>query len=113
MNLIRELVTIAPDCECIKVTYTLEGEEPVTVEVESDGTENGKNYYLLSMYIESQEQIIYFKLLSNGEDFWLLNITNEGYDPYSGTNLSSSENCPFGVYSNGDYFEAFEVEPCY
>jgi hypothetical protein len=98
-------------CESILVTYTLVGEEPVTVEVESDGTENGKNYYLLSMYIESQEQIIYFKLLSNGEDFWLLNITNEVYDPYSGTNLSSSENCPFGVYSNGDYFEAFEVEP--
>jgi hypothetical protein len=104
MNLIRELVTIAPDCECIKVTYTLEGEEPVTVEVEATSIENGKNSY--PAY--------------DGGDLTWSNIEGLGWVWYVSSDavpiyLDSDSECPFGTYTieEGSIFEAFEVEPCY
>jgi hypothetical protein len=104
MNLIRELVTIAPNCECIKVTYTLVGEEPVTVEVERYfEQENGKNLYLFD--VSEQGIVIYW----NGTS-WDLTI---GYDLQA--TLSEDTECPFGTYTieEGSIFEAFKVEPCY
>jgi hypothetical protein len=101
MNLIRELVTIQPDCECIKVTYTLVGEEPVTVEVESDGESNGKPYY---------ENITEdFSLGWDTDGFWLVT----GLANYA--TLSEDTPCPFGTYTilEGSDFESFIVEPCY
>jgi hypothetical protein len=101
MNLIRELVTIAPDCECIKVTYTLEGGEPVTVEVESSGVdENGYPFYNDFFY-----GIIYFAF---SESKWWV-------DTDQPITLSSDSKCPFGTYTieEGSPFEAFIVEPCY
>jgi hypothetical protein len=104
MNLIRELVTIAPDCECIKVTYTLEGEEPVTVEVERYfEQENGKNLYLF--YVSDGGIVIYWNSTS-----WDLTIG----DNLQAT-LSEDTPCPFGTYTieEGSIFESFIVEPCY
>jgi hypothetical protein len=53
---------LTQNCECIKVTYTLEGEEPVTVEVEK--AEDG-NYYFDGYEIEK-----------DGEE-WLVNLSCE------------------------------------
>jgi hypothetical protein len=100
MNLIRELVTIAPDCECIKVTYTLEGGEPVTVEVESSGEINNKPYYEIEI---------------SGETYILV-WTNLGYWKFQSEGLLSEDTpCPFGTYTieEGSIFSAFKVEPCY
>jgi hypothetical protein len=78
MNLIRELVTIAPDCECIKVTYTLVGEEPVTVEVENVGDE----------YTTED-----FKILKDGTD-WIVQAIEE--TPVSGCDCIKFNYTPTG-----------------
>jgi hypothetical protein len=100
MNLIRELVTIAPDCECIKVTYTLAGGEPVTVEVESRGEIDGKPYYEIE--ISGQAYILVWIVLG----YW--KFESEGL-------LSLDTPCPFGEYTilESSAFSAFKVEPCY
>jgi hypothetical protein len=106
MNLIRELVTIAPDCECIKVTYTLVGEEPVTVEVDSAGIdENGFNVYYIPWNPENPEGCTLYK---NGSQWDVLDSDLESI-------LESDTECPFGTYTieEGSIFEAFIVEPCY
>jgi hypothetical protein len=102
MNLIRELVTIAPDCECIKVTYTLVGEEPVTVEVESSGVLDGKKYYIIESLENSQLQWM------PGDNYWY-------FDYGTSPTLSEDTECPFGTYTieEESIFESFIVEPCY
>jgi hypothetical protein len=96
MNLIRELVTIAPDCECIKITYTLVGEEPVTVEVEKN--------------IDNEYNVIdLFSLILFSGAWYVRN--DDGFQ----ATLSEDTPCPFGTYTieEGSIFESFEVEPCY
>jgi len=111
MNLIRELVTIAPDCECIKVTYTLEGEDPVTVEVDVFDIANGRNRY--NLIIEG----LTFQLWWN-TTFWSLLFEEDGSDQEC-TILNEDVICPFGTYEATNYgtsgviFESFIVEPCY
>ena len=87
-------------CECISVTYTLEGEEPVTVEVDSSDVRDGRPTY--TGYVEGIPYTLDWK---DGE--WRV----KGYFI-----LESDGLCPFGVYtvvSSGiGIFEAFEVEPC-
>jgi hypothetical protein len=100
MNLIRELVTIAPDCECIKVTYTFVGEEPVTVEgTVSYYDENG-----YPVYIDLGFDLFY----NNALNKWETNTSDLTY-------LETNNPCPFGVYTieEGSNFESFIVEPCY
>jgi hypothetical protein len=106
MNLIRELVTIQPDCECIKVTYTLVGGSPVTVEVEISGTLNGKNRY---DFLTPNATTIRW---DTGVGKWV--VTRSGTGGFQATFDEDTE-CPFGVYTipEGSIFEAFEVEPCY
>jgi hypothetical protein len=106
MNLIRELVTIAPDCECIKVTYTLIGEEPVTVEVGSEGIdENGFNFYYIPWNPENPEGCSLYK---NDGQWDVLDSDLEAI-------LLEDTHCPFGIYTieEGSIFESFIVEPCY
>jgi hypothetical protein len=96
MNLIRELVTIQPDCECIKVTYTLVGEEPVTVEVEKN--------------IDNEYNVIdLFSLILFSGAWYVRN--DDGFQ----ATLSEDTPCPFGTYTieEGSIFESFIVEPCY
>jgi hypothetical protein len=86
-------------CDSILVTYTLEGEGPVTVEVESSGVRDGRPTY--TGYVEGIPYILDWK---DGEwrvrDYFI---------------LESDGLCPFGVYtvvSSGiGIFEAFEVAP--
>jgi hypothetical protein len=109
MNLIRELVTIAPDCECIKVTYTLVGEEPVTVEVESSGTGAAdKNFF--DFFIGDLEFRVFWQ--ASEIDKW--HLINQSFPFYEAT-LSEDTECPFGTFTieEGSIFESFEVEPCY
>jgi hypothetical protein len=95
-------------CDTILVTYTLEGEEPVTVEVEKRSSlYNGKNTYRFNVGINTYS-IGWFSESNN----WLF---------YSGlgteATLSEDTPCPFGTYTIEDdsIFEAFEVAPseCY
>ena len=90
-------------CDCISVTYTLEGEEPVTVAVEKEPTQvNGKNSYELVdigfLYWETR----------GGANKWDI----ENQDPH--ITLSSDTPCPFGSFTiePGSLFSAFSVAPC-
>ena len=97
---VKNFVTTSCFCDCIKVTYQLEGEDPVTVEVDSSGVRDGRPTY--TGYVEGIPYTLDWK---DGE--WSV----RGYFI-----LESDGLCPFGVYtvvSSGiDIFEAFEVEPC-
>jgi len=101
MNLIRELVTIQPNCECIKVTYTLVGGSPVTVEVQNSGTIDGKLYYEIAISGQT-----YTLRWSSTVDTW-------GFD--YGAMLNLDTECPFGTYTieEGSGLQAFKVESCY
>jgi len=86
-------------CDTISVTYTLEGEEPVTVEVGSSGLFEGKNYYeIIDLY------------LSLGWNAY----ENNAWNVLDGNaNLFEDTPCPFGTYTieEGSAFEAFSVAP--
>jgi hypothetical protein len=89
---------VVVSCETISVTYTLEGEEPVTVEVESSGEFEGKPYYEIE--ISGETYILEWNVLG----YW--KFQSEGL-------LSEDTPCPFGTYTigEGSPFEAFEVNP--
>jgi hypothetical protein len=93
-------------CDSILVTYTLVGEEPVTVEVESSGEMGGVNTYDIDLG-EFGVRLLYYSLTQ-----WVLDGSSNVY-------LESESYCPFGVYitvgGDPDIFEAFEVAPaeCY
>ena len=90
-------------CDSILVTYTLVGEEPVTVEVELVGESNGKNYY--NFPIEGQGGI--FFVIWDTEKWCLTHFSNNE------ATLSEDTSCPFGTYTieEDSIFEAFEVAP--
>jgi hypothetical protein len=111
MNLIRELVTIAPDCECIKVTYTLEGGSTVTVEVGVSTFEpivNGKNRYDFNVVEGVNGALTWNPDLGVGASWFYSDGDNIAY-------LTEDTDCPFGEYTipEGSEFSAFKVEPCY
>jgi hypothetical protein len=88
-------------CDTISVTYTLVGEEPVTVEVDvfPDFQVNGKNVYNVD-----------FVELGNVPLIW--NGTSWQIDGEFVFLVEDTE-CPFGVYTieEGSAFSAFEVNP--
>jgi hypothetical protein len=91
------------DCECIKVTYTLEGGSPVTVEVESSGTIEGKNYYNFTIG-DYAGQLTY----TQGWTFIIFEVGLQAI-------LSEDTPCPFGVYNTSpedSIFSAFSVTSC-
>jgi hypothetical protein len=88
-------------CDSILVTYQLEGEEPVTVELNKmDGDINGKVFYSDGFIFG----LIFFDSEINN---WV--VDSDGYQ----ATLSEDTECPFGTYTieEGSIFEAFEVEP--
>jgi len=98
----------AETCDTILVTYTLVGEEPVTVEVESSEFQvNGKNYYVFNISTEYGDNEITIMWV-NSETAWFC---------YASVGLSGTipidSPCPFGVFAieEGGNFEAFEVAP--
>lgn len=109
MNLILDLVTIPMSCDCIRVTYTLVGEEPVTVEVEKNEVqEYGKNVYVIPNVYGGEQVIIGW---SGGYgDFW---VSDAGFYGLQAT-LSEDTDCPFGVYTieAGSIFTSFSVTNC-
>ncbi len=89
-------------CDTISVTYTLVGEEPVTVEVEKEpDLENGKNYYNIP-----DVGFLYWETIE-GIGFWDI----DGLTP--SITLSSDTPCPFGDFTieEGSIFESFSVAP--
>jgi hypothetical protein len=120
MNLIRELVTIAPDCECIKVTYTLVGGEPVTVEVNKI---IGGDYWEFNIFgilpefsnFTINKNVTFDEPLGYVENW---TVQQEASTVEDGTVLQFNEDteCPFGNYEHifgPVIFDSFEVEPCY
>lgn len=93
-------------CECIKITYQLVGEEPVTLEVESSGIFNGKPYYQFEIELINLFTIIWDRYTSSE---WEL----DG-DAENRPHLNSDTPCPFGTYTieEGSIFESFLVQPC-
>jgi hypothetical protein len=85
-------------CDTISVTYTLVGEEPVTVEVESDITIDGKPQY------HWNDWSLFYEV---GDAWRLESIENVE------ARLTEDTPCPFGVFTieEGSIFEAFEVQP--
>lgn len=109
MNLLRELVPFEPNCDCIKITYQLVGEEPVTVEVEQD-----RSGSFLPFYIDNPPTPITGIWISFIDNEWVI---SSGMSSPITTQATLSENtpCPFGTYTieEGSIFESFIVEPCY
>ena len=93
-------------CDCISVTYQLIGEDPVTVEVESNGSTNGKVSWT-SFLIEG----------NNYNVFWVTGAWrfNGGSPSIQQARLITDNNCPFGEYTilESSAFSAFKVGPCY
>ena len=106
MNLILDLVTIAMSCDCIRVTYTLEGEEPVTVEVEKDGENEGKPLYTINIPDVGSVVLGYDTSTYSG---WTVIF---GADPQ--VYFNEDTDCPFGVYTIEDdsIFTSFSVTNC-
>ena len=103
-------------CESILVTYTLEGGEPVTVEVdwtEEMGQINGRNRYSPIFLGELSNYFTLYYNIEEGISRWELLYR---FNPLQAT-LEEDTPCPFGTYTieEDSIFEAFEVEPseCY
>ena len=92
-------------CNTIQVTYTLVGGEPVTVEVGSSGTINGK-----PVYYSGENNSVYLSWGSDSGGVWIFEDTELNIDIAV---LYSDTPCPFGTYTilKGSKFESFEVEP--
>jgi hypothetical protein len=102
-------------CDTILVTYTLEGEEPVTVEVEKKFIDDFILYFL-PIDPENPEgyPLVYGFIIDLGFNAWYTGEpTSLNYQSY----FQTDNPCPFGTYTieEGSIFEAFKVEPveCY
>jgi len=115
MNLILDLVTIPMSCDCIRVTYQLEGEELVTVEVESSFISNGRNAYDIT--INEFRFVIYWNFNNLGNPSWIFIYDQDGSTEEVAF-LTEDIQCPFGNYtvvnlgSSGLVFESFSVTNC-
>jgi hypothetical protein len=87
-------------CDTISVTYTLEGGEPVTVEVGATGIYEGKNLYEFNdpLWVVGWDGVQ-----------WLIDVNPYGLQ----ATLSEDTDCPFGTYTIevGSIFESFVVNP--
>ena len=85
-------------CDTISVTYTLEGEEPVTVEVERQED----NSYVFNIGLEITVNINFFFPI------WVVKNND-----ITQATLSEDTECPFGTYTIefGSIFSAFSVAP--
>jgi hypothetical protein len=91
-------------CETISVTYTLQGEEPVTVEVEKRPTQiNGRNSFKFD--IEEINISIFWDEIN-----WI--VINADSEEIQAT-LEEDTPCPFGDYTivEGSNLQSFEVNP--
>ena len=98
-------------CDCISVTYTLVGEEPVTVEVvwtEEMGQINGRNRYSPIFLGELSNYFTLYYNIEDGISRWELLYR---FNPLQAT-LSEDTDCPFGTYTiePGSLFSAFSVD---
>jgi hypothetical protein len=97
-------------CDTISVTYQLLDGEPVTVEVEKVGVDNGKNYYGLE--IEGYEifSIGWGDPIAEGFIWYVAESPDFNV---SQATLSEDTPCPFGTYTieSGSIFESFSVAP--
>jgi hypothetical protein len=94
-------------CETISVTYILEGEEPVTVEVIGFINEIGDYEYVWTIYQPGLYDGSGNVVFSQDFGFWYFNA--EGIQ----AKLFEDTPCPFGTYTieEGSIFESFKVEP--
>jgi hypothetical protein len=90
-------------CETISVTYTLDGGEPVTVEVESGGVVNERPYYLFQLIDSTNFAVVFI------EGRWVSGIPATTIE----AELDTDTSCPFGIYTvkKSSLLESFEVNP--
>ena len=101
------------DCDTISVTYQLVGEEPVTVEVETNGIVNGKNNFFFSTPEGGIDSAIRWDFSSNNKWTFIRADPDAPFGASVQATLSEDTPCPFGVFTieEGSIFEAFEVAP--
>lgn len=95
-------------CDTISVTYKLIGEDAVTVEVASSGTNEGKNLYEFSILDYSVAIGWVFEPPNYPLGQWAV-VSSLPVDGY----LLADTPCPFGAFTieEGSIFESFEVQP--
>ena len=101
------------NCDTISVTYQLVGEEPVTVEVETNGIVNGKNNFFFSTPEGGIDSAIRWDFSSNNKWTFIRADPDAPFGASVQATLSEDTPCPFGVFTieEGSIFEAFEVAP--
>lgn len=97
------------NCDCIKVTYQLVGEEPVTVDVVWNGVSenNGKKVYFITI-----GSYTYFLLWYTFDSLrWI--FINDSLNIIE-TSLYEDTTCPYGTYTieESSIFESFVVSEC-
>jgi hypothetical protein len=102
-----EIESCLNGCDTISVTYTLEGGEPVTVEVVVSTFEpivNGKNRYDFNVVEGVNGALVWNPDLGVGASWFYSDGDNIAY-------LTDDTPCPFGTYTieEGNHFEAFSV----
>jgi len=90
-------------CDKISVTYQLVGEEPVTVEVGSSGTNEGRPRYLFSIGENNM-------IIASYDGGWVVGVIATSIEG----GLEQDTFCPFGTFGieEGSIFESFSVAPC-
>jgi hypothetical protein len=97
------------NCDTISITYTLEGEEPVTVEVDDYVIDNNGNKYFYFIFPIDGGSELGIGKMTEPYDSWDINLDGYGIQ----ATLSEDTPCPFGTYTieEGSIFEAFSVAP--
>ena len=110
---------LTQNCDCIKVTYTLVGEEPVTVEVVWDGISISLDrpvyeigelgcalVFSTDSYFPEYPLPLWFVLGGDLPELFQCKLTEGG--------IPIDTPCPFGTYTieEDSIFESFIVEPC-
>jgi hypothetical protein len=102
-------------CDCISVTYTLVGEEPVTVEPTMLGTRNGRNLYffIIRIFTDDDAYDLAFEIYWDNNNWVLFEIQLEPEPPFLNAILSEDTPCPFGTFTieEESIFESFSVAP--
>ena len=94
-------------CDCIKINYIPIGQEPVSIEVTSNGVINSRNYYEFT-YDEYN-----FTISWDGIQWCLLLITEKSEVLL--WVLAEDTDCPIGEWTNEadtDFFTGFSIDEC-
>jgi hypothetical protein len=106
MNLIRELVTIQPDCECIRLAFTYDGID-YSYQVDKNDVLNGKNEFEFiggGLEISVNWQDFY----SDPDYSWTIGFSDSSLEIDFVAYNTTDNQCPF--FNEWTFFTETEVE---